>query len=279
MKKIIYFLSILFVFTLFIHCNEDEVEEVIVEMVSRYSTPEEFLDAMIAIDSIANVYEIMAFLDTLANGEPDPNGEFYPLSDFINEIIMKIELEKLLEATEMVYHFDGTPFSLISFIMKAHMLDAISMDVMLQIIAAIPLPPVAVALFQPPKKPKPNQPIPVCPCNPSIKILVTYGYEPPCGNYDKDKLSGYAANNQLNNMKTGIVFRLDAEVYGVTCDGTWTNTIKPIGVTSWGAVGNAKNPQTVNVVSYSSGTIEVTFTWKCACACGKQVSETFSLSF
>ncbi len=80
-------------------------------------------------------------------------------------------------------------------------------------------------------------------------------------------------------MNTGVNFRLDAEIHGATCDGKWSNTVTPVGVSSWGAVSTTANPQTVNVVSYSSGTIKVKFTWKCACDCKKEVSETFTISF
>jgi hypothetical protein len=105
---------------------------------------------------------------------------------------------------------------------------------------------------------------------------VTWDYSPPCGNY-KRTTSGYAANNTLTNMSRGTIFRLDAEVKGCSDGGTWTQTVTPVGLSSYGY--SSANPHSVSVTAESAGEIDVTFTYTCGCGCGRTDTKTFKLSF
>ena len=273
MKKFYSLITLLLVVILISGCSKKEdVTEFLMEY--RYSTLEEFMTALIKIDSLAQVHEVMAYLDTLPNGEPDPYGEVIPLGQFIEYIIGLVEVGDLETAVYEVYRFNGHPFSLISYLMKAQMVGNINGNVMAQILMHIPLPPIAVPQFFPPLKPKPQ---PVCVCdNPKVKIKVTWTYKPACGNR-VDTISGYAANNTLNNMTTGTWFRLDAEMHDCVCPGgiAWSNTVSTTS-TSYGY--SAPPGKSVGLTSYSSGTFTVTFKGVCACN-GKEASATFTITF
>ncbi len=272
MRKVFSFVPILMIILLLGSCStKEEVDEFFMEY--RYSTIEELTQALITIDSLCQAHEVMAFMDTLPNGLPDPDGEVLPLSLHIGYIFELVASGELVLAVYEIYRFDGEPFSLISFLMKAQMAGNISPALMAQILGVIPLPPIPVPVFNPPLKPVPA---PVCVCdNPRVKILVTYTYEPNPGRYTGE-LSGYAANNTLTNMRTGTWFRLDAEMHDCRCPGgiTWTSTVS----TTSTSYGYSPKGQTVGLTSYSSGTFTVTFKGVCACN-GKEATATFTITF
>ncbi|NQV02628.1 MAG: hypothetical protein HQ542_08290 [Bacteroidia bacterium] len=273
MKKLTSFFVLILAFVILSGCSKtEEVEEYLMEY--RYSTVDELIEALIKIDSLVQVHEVMAFMDTLPNGEPNPYGEVMPLTQFVNYIFGLVEVSDLEEAIYEIYRFNGQPFSLISYLMKAQMVGNITPAVMAQILMHIPLPPIPVPNFIPPLQPIP---VPVCVCdNPKVKIKVTWTYKPACGNR-VDTISGYAANNTLNNMSTGLWFRLDAEMKDCKCPGgfTWTNTVSTTS-TSYGY--SAPPGPSVGLTSYSSGTFVVTFKGVCACN-GKEATATFTITF
>lgn len=274
MKKVYSILTILLIFILLGGCSKkEEVNDFLME--NRYSTVEEFTLALIKLDSLVRVHEVMGFMDTLANGEPDPYGEVIPLSDITTYILGLVEVGELELAVHEMYKFNGDSFSLISFLMKAHMAGLISPAVMAQILVNVPLPPIPVPAFAPPLRPIPP-PVPACVCdNPKVKIRVTWAYGPNCGNYSP-QTSGYAANNTLSNMRTGIWFRLDAEIHDCECPGgAWMNTVNTTS-TSYGY--SAPPGNHVGLTSYSSGTFTVTFKYICACN-GKEAEATFTITF
>ena len=69
---------------------------------------------------------ISAYADTLDDEYPDPEGNKFPLIDFVNDISAKVAGGELESAVEDIYHFDDSPFSLISYLMKANMVGSIS---------------------------------------------------------------------------------------------------------------------------------------------------------
>ncbi|MCF6171245.1 MAG: hypothetical protein L3J31_08305 [Bacteroidales bacterium] len=279
MKKTYLFFPILLIFILMAGCKKDETsEQYNVPMEDRYSTVEEFANALMRLDSLSQANNILAFEDTLPNGLPDLEGQAKPLVEFIGYILSLVEANNIKAAVDEVYGFHGYPYSLISYLMKAQMAENISINVMVSALSIIPLPPIPAENYVPPRQPiiNPTPPAPAsCPCDPRVKIKVTYSYKPACGNYTST-LSGYAAGNTLNNMKTGVWFRLDAEVEGCDAGGTWTNT-----VTTTAYSNGYSNPpgKTVGLVSYSSGEFVVTFTYKCSCGCDRSDTKTFKITF
>ncbi len=259
-----------------------KIEEIIkhrtIQMKPVYSTVSEFkLNLALVVNQIRS-NRIYAYLDTLPNGKPDIYGRKQPLEYFGFDILEKLEgnEQQVRNAVYDVFHFDGATFSLISYIMKAQMVGDISAQTMVNILSQIPLPPIAVVGFKAPEAPV----IPIVvkddccdDCNPSIKILVTWTYKAPCGNYE-GTTSGYAANNTLTNMSGGKAYRFDAEISGCDCPGgVLTST-----VTAPAGAAYATGPTAgggVMVFPQSSGTYTITFTYK---ICGKTVTKTFTLS-
>ncbi len=243
-----------------------------------YSTVEEFREKLEIIVGIIKKNKILAYADTLEDGYPDPKGKTFPLIDFINTIIEKIDNNELDSAVNDIYHFDDSPFSLISYLMKANMVGSISAQKLTEIAVLIPLPPIIVESFSPPLVPVVNPviPPPPCPCKPKIKIKVTWTYRPACGNYTR-KTSGYAANNTLTNMRRGALYRVDAEVEGCSFG---SNVVSDVTTTA-SSIGYSKGSggKTITLISESSGSIKITFTYKCGCGCSLGDSETFNISF
>lgn len=247
-------------------------------MTEQYSTQAEFLAALGEIDELLIAHEVVAFLDTLDNGDPAIEGPQMPLSEFVKGIIAQAEAGEWEAAVYDTYRFDGTPFSLISYLMKAEMVGNISTATLMDIINHVPLPPIPVPDFVPPLVPAAaGPPPPICPCKPEVRIRVTWEYQPKCGNYSK-KITGYAAGNTLTGMDRSTVFRLDAEVHGCTGPGTWNQTVDPI-PSGVGYAGNGGNK--ISVIASASATFKVKFTYMCNCVeqCGRGDEATFTLSF
>ena len=227
------------------------------------------------VKSQSQARNIMAYLDTLPNGFPCITGRKVPLENIANAILQKLENNQVESAVYDVFHFDGATFSLISYIRKAQMVGDISPQQMINLIAAIQLPPIPVVNFDPPKLPNAVAAGNCCTenvCNPQIKILVTWAHKAPCGNYDKGS-SGYAANNKLSGMPSGQSYRFDAEVYGCPCPGNWTVKVTPpAGATSYGISENGKR---ADVLPVSLGVYTITFTYT---VCGQTITKTFTLS-
>lgn len=249
-----------------------------VQYEDHLSDTAEFRNSLMRIDSLVNAYGIPAFLDTLPDGMPDCHGPVMPLTQLVKAIIAKTDHGDLASAVHDVYHFDGSTFSLISYLIKAKLGGVISHQTLIEIMGEVPLPPIEVTAFEPPSCPVPGEPVEpqVCMCDPKVKIRVSWAYRPNCGNYTRE-YNGYAAGNTLTNMPRGTVFRLDAEVEGCDCGGTWSHSIQAVGLTSYGYSSSGGN--SVSVISESEGTLEITFTYKCGCGCGKQDSKTFKISF
>ena len=243
---------------------------------ARYSTVPEFKQGIAQVVNLIQQYHIWAYLDTLPNGYPNIYGRKIVLSQFGSQILEKLggNQQQVEAAVYDVFHFDEATFSFISYIMKAQMVGEISPQTMVYILAFIPLPPFAVDNFQAPEDPVANaaQVEDCCKdCNPQIKILVTWAYKAPCGNYEK-KTSGYAANNTLNHMSGGKQYRFDAEVTGCDCPGTWTSTVTPPAGASYGA---SERGSSATVFPVSSGTYTITFTYT---VCNKTITKTFTLT-
>jgi hypothetical protein len=247
-------------------------------MKPRYSTIEEFRQGITQVVNLIQEHQIVAYLDTMQNGYPDKNGRKVPLTNFGSVILQKLQgnTDQVASAVYDVFHFDEATFSLISYLMKAQMAGDISAQTLTEIAANIPLPPIPVAGFQPPVEMVAlnlggdccSQNI----CNPKIDILVTYTYKAPCGNYQK-KVSGYAANNTLTNMNSGIMYHFDAVISGCPCPGSLTSSVTTPAGASYGA-GKGKDGS-VTILPVSGGTYTVTFTYT---VCGTTVTKTFTLS-
>lgn len=242
----------------------------------RYSTLEEFRRGISVVVNQIQEHNIKAYLDTLPNGYPNVQGRVEPLADFGFAILEKLSgnASQVQSAVYDVFHFDEKTFSLVSFLMKAQMTGNISYQTLVNITANIPLPPIAVAGFKPPVEIVAGAVVGDCckdnVCNPEIKILVTWTYKAPCGNYEK-KTSGYAANNTLSGMSGGKLYRFDAEVTGCPCPGTWTSKVTGPAGASFGA---SERGGTATVFPVTPGTYTITFTYK---VCDKEVTKTFTL--
>lgn len=273
MKNLYALLLIFLALVLISGCkNDDEDEEninAIIEYFDLYSTVDEYRAALIKLDSIAFSNGLIAYLDTLPDGMPDTNGNKLPLSDVINHIIFKLEQGEIEMAVDLTYKFDGQPFSLISYLIKARLANHIDNQMLITCLQVIPLPPIAVPSFTPPVQPVPVQQ--ACVCNPQVKIKVVWAYKRNCGNRE-----GYAVGNVLNNLPTGKYFKLIGELKGCNCPGTWTKDVQVIGMNSYSTGG--KEPNVVDLWAFSSGTIKVTFKFTCT-SCGKTAEETITLGF
>src|SRR2546423_3170268 len=242
---------------------------------SRYSTLSEFRKGIAQANALVASYHIYAYLDTLSNGLPDTYGRKILLCRLGYNILEKLNGndQEVASGVYDVFHFDEATFSYISFLIKARIVGEITAQILVNIMAYIPLPPVPVDGFDPPKEPAPDTTTNCCDhCNPNIKIKVTWAFKPPCGNYET-KTSGYAANNTLNHMSSGKLYRFDAEVTGCACPGTWTNSITTPANAAYGYSSAAGN--SVTLFPQSSGTYTVTFTYN---VCGKTVTKTFTLT-
>ena len=242
-----------------------------------YSTVEEFRQGLSKVLNLVQENRITAYLDTLPNGYPDIHGRKAYLAQFVSTILQKLEQNHVEAAVYDVFHFDEATFSLISYLLKAYYAGDISAQTLVNIVMAIPLPPIAVQGFQPPVIQVPVAVVdtPNCcdKCNPKIRIRVTWTYKPPCGNR-VDTLSGYAAGNTLTHRSRGTIYRFDAEVTGCPCPGgVWTSKVQAPNGANYGVGGGG---QSVWLLSESGGTFTITFTYK---VCGKEVSQTFTITF
>lgn len=243
----------------------------------RYSTIEEFRQGIAQVVNQIQQQQIVAYLDTLPDGYPDINGRKIPLQNLGYGILENLQgnEEQIASAVYDVFHFDEATFSLISFLMKAQMVSDISAQMLADILAKIPLPPIPAVGFAAPTKVDLPILIGDCctdnTCVPKIDILVTWSYKPPCGNYEK-KLSGYAANNTLTNMSRGKMYRFDAVISGCPCPGVLTSTVTAPAGASYGA-GKGKDGS-VTLIAESGGTYTVTFTFT---VCSQVVTKTFTL--
>lgn len=243
-----------------------------------FSSQREFRSALVAVDSLIRVNKVVAYLDTLPDGEPNRAGRTRPLSEYVYSILAQIDSGRIESAMHDVFRFDGSPFSLISYLIKAERVRDISPATLAQIVGAIPLPPSPVDNYTPPVVPVPGEVIapPACPCAPKVKIKVTWAYRPSCGNYTKE-ITGYAARNILTGMRRGTVFRFDAEVDNCDEGGTWENRVAIVGLTSYGIASYGGN--NVSVIAESAGTFDIWFTYRCQCGCARLDSKKFSISF
>lgn len=251
-------------------------EEPRIQWENVYSTIEEFSMALDSIQIISEELNIIAYPDTLENGYPDTTGENYPLANFIDEIKVKIENDSLESAVYDVFHFDGTPNSLISFLMKANLIQKISAQQMVNAVGLLPVPPVAVANFVPPQNGAPlNPPPPAHGCFAKMKIRATWAYYPRCGNR-RDTMDVYAANNTLTNRETGTLYRFTSETEHCGCGGTTTCTLDAPRGASYGF---SNHGGWATLFSESAGTYKITFTYTCSCGCGTVVTEVFTINF
>lgn len=244
----------------------------------RYSSLAEFRQGIAQVVNLTGQHQIIAYLDTMQNGYPDRNGRKVPLVNFGYSILEKLQgnTEQVASGVYDVFHFDEATFSLISYLMKAQMVGDISAQTLTTIAANIPLPPIPVAGFQPPTEMVAlNLGGDCCSqnvCNPKIDILVTYTYKAPCGNY-QSKVNGYAANNTLTNMSSGIMYHFDAVISGCPCPGTLTSTVTAPAGASYGT--SKGKDGSVTILPVSSGTYTVTFSYT---VCGVTVTKTFALT-
>lgn len=241
-----------------------------------YTTTKEFKEELSKVATYIHEKNIIAYHDSLDDGMPDKKGETSPLIDFVNKIIEKIDSNDIEGAVHDVYHFDGTPFSLISYLMKAYLAEDITAEELVSISAGIPLPPQEIAGFLPPQKvillaKEPEK----CTCKPKIKIKATWAYRSACGNRI-DTVSGYPANNTLNDMRKNTMFRFDPEIDGCACGGTFASELEAPDGAGYGFFrrGNA-----VVLMAQTGGTYKITFTYTCGCGCGQTATETFTISF
>ncbi len=236
----------------------------------RYSTVAEFKQGISHVIDRIGQYHILAYLDTLPNGYPDLAGRTTPLVYFGSTILEKLQgnNEQVAAGVYDVFHFDGATFSLISYLMKAEMVNAISPEVFISIYSEIPLPPVAVANFDPPLMPAVN--VNQNCCDPDFKIRITWVYKPACGNYEK-KFTGY---KDINNGDKGVVYRLDPELTNCDCGGTWSYQLEtPPGAQYVSSINKFGN---VSFQGLTKGTYKITITY--TCPCGAVISHTVSIT-
>ncbi len=249
-------------------------EIIVAEQKPVYSTIPEFRQGISHVAELILENQIVAYLDTLPNGLPNKQGRKVPLQQFASSIINKLDQNQVQSAVYDVFHFDGATFSLISYLMKAQMVNDISVRTLVYIISFIPLPPIKVEGFTPPVKEEKPAVVDDC-CkksNPKMKLLVTWAYKAPCGNYE-ESVTGYAANNKLTNMSGGKIYRIEAIVTGDPCPGgVLTKTVTTPENASYGE--GHPSASSVNLLPVSSGTYTVTFTYK---NCGKTITQTFTI--
>lgn len=239
-----------------------------------YSTVPQFRQGLENVAQLIYQHRIKAYRDTLRNGDPDRNGRWIPLVDFVAYVFEKLDAGLVDQAVYDVFHFDGETFSLISYLMKAEMVGDISHHTLTTIVAAIPLPPLAVVGFVPPLAPVILPELP-CDCEPKVKIKVSWAYKPACGNYES-KVTGYAANNTLTNMRSGVMYRFDAEVSGCAHGGTWTQTVTAPAGASYG-YSSGGGGSSVNFIGESAGAYTITFKYTCS-KCNKTAEASFTLT-
>ena len=263
-------LPVLFVLgILFISCRKDCYlnHNGEITYVPRYSSVDEFKQGIIKVVNMAQQYNVVAYLDTLPNGWPNVNGRKVSLAQLGSVILEKLQGGQTESAVNDVFHFDGSTFSLISYLKKAEMVNNISPQTMINIFSEIPLPPVAMMYYDPPLKIAIN---PVNCCDPDFKVRVTWVYKPECGN-SVTKLTGY---KDVKNGDKGAVYRLDPELTQCDCGGTWSYTID--------APANGQYASSINKygnVSFTpvtAGTFKITITYKCPC--GAVISKTISIT-
>jgi hypothetical protein len=237
------------------------------QLVPRYSTTDEFSKGISKVIGLIQQYQIIAYLDTLPNGWPNINGRKVPLAQFGSLILEKLQGGQVESAVNDVFHFDGSTFSLISYLKKAEMTGNISTQTFVNIFDEIPLPPIPMVNFDPPLK------IAVAPancCDPDFNIRVTWVYKPACGNFEK-KFTGF---KDIKNGDKGTIYRLDPELTGCDCGGTWTYTID--------APANAQYVSSINkfgnvtLTPVTAGTFKVTITY--TCPCGAVISKTITIT-
>ncbi len=249
--------------------------------VPYYSTNEEFKQGISQAAELIASYQIYAYRDTTSEGKPDINGRKEPLIQDVQQILAKLNNGQLEAAIYDIFHFDGNTFSLISYLMKARMVNDISAATLTKILAAIPLPPIAVDGFTPPvipvPVPEPADPVMCCKCKPKVKLRVTLVYVPDCGNYER-KTTGYVVNNTLTNMSSGIYYKIVPEVEGCGCGGTWTYSIGAPAGASYASSSSGDLSKGISFQGLSSGTYTITFTYTCGCGCGASDSETLTIS-
>jgi hypothetical protein len=240
-----------------------------ITLVPRYSSVDEFRQGMQKVVSLIQQYQVIAYLDTLPNGWPNVNGRKVSLAQFGSLILEKLQGGQVESAVNDVFHFDGSTFSLISYLKKAEMVNNISTQVLILIISEIPLPPVAMANFDPPLKIAVNA---VNCCDPDFTIRVTWVYKPACGNFEK-KMTGF---KDVKNGDKGTIYRLDPELTNCDCGGTWTYTVN--------APANAQYVSSINkfgnvtLTPVTAGTYTVTITYTCPCGAVVTKSITITVS-
>jgi hypothetical protein len=241
-----------------------------------YYTPfNDFTGGMEKVVTDIKVNNVYAFLDTLPNGYPDVEGRKNPLYDFASSIMDELNSSNEIDSGLYdIFHFDGSSFSLISYLMKAQMAENISPQTLISIIDDIPLPPFPVDNYDPPQYVNSPDTVANCcdSCRPDVQIHVSWTFKPACGNY-VDTVKGYAANNTLK-QSSGRLYRFTPEVRGCTCPGgVWTYTVEAPDGASYGVTpGSSING--VNLLPLSSGTYKVTFTYN---VCGKTATKTFTV--
>ena len=239
-----------------------------------YSTLDEFRQGIAKVAAQLESNETVAYLDTLENGYPDPEGRKEPLSKFAYSILEKLggDDQQIASAVNDVFHFDGSTFSLISYIMKAQMVNNISLETSTALINDIPLPPIPVDGFQAPLEPViSDTPVVNCcdNCNPSLKILVTSVYKEPCGNRSTTVV-GYAGK-KLTGISRGAYYRFDGEITGCNCPGgKWNNTVDFPGGSVLGS-----DKSWIGFTTFQGGDHTITLSYT---VCNKTVTKTFILS-
>ena len=157
--------------------------------------------------------------------------------------------------------------------MKAQMVGDITAQQLVDAFAIVPLPPLAIKDFGQPRVVV-EQLEPPCDCAPEVKIRVVSTYRSACGNRTTTA-DGYAANNVLNNISRGILYKFYGEVENCPHGGTWSHTVTST-APSYATGGSAPGP--VTVFSESAGTVTITFTYTCS-KCNTTGEETFNISF
>lgn len=246
-----------------------------------YSSLAEFTQGINRVANLVEANHILAYRDTTRDGKPDINGRKELLIQDVQQILNKLQNGQVEQAVYDVFHFDGATFSLISYLVKARMVNNISAQALTQILAEIKLPPFAVAGFTPPlvpvHVPEPANPVLCCKCKPKVKIKTTLVYVPDCGNYRRET-TGYVVGNTLTGMSSGIYYRFDPEVEGCGCGGTWTYSVEAPAGANYASSYSGNPGNGVSFQGLSSGTYKITFTYKCGCGCGASASATITIT-